>query len=124
MIINRRNAAILGEKTMKSFRQGDVAGIQIDKLPSGCVEVPPTKEGKIILAWGEKTLHHHRVEGVTQEAPKVRLWSAGAERFLQVLARSELSHEEHSTVVLEPGIYLLPGQYEMNCEHEVRRVAD
>lgn len=109
---------------MKSFRQGDVAGIQIDKLPSGCVEVPPTKEGKIILAWGEKTLHHHRVEGVTQEAPKVRLWSAGAERFLQVLARCELVHEEHSAAVLEPGTYLLPGQYEHTEENEVRKVAD
>jgi len=109
---------------MKSFRQGDVAGIQVARLPAGCVEVPPTKDGKVILAWGEVTHHHHRIEGVTVEQPKVRLWSAGAERFLQVLTRCELVHEEHSAATLEPGIYQLPGQYEHTEENEVRQVAD
>lgn len=110
-------------KNKLPVRQGDVLLLPVAKLPAGCVEVPPEGE-RVVLAYGEVTHHAHAVYGVTKESPKVRLWSAGAERFLQVLTRSELSHEEHSTVVLEPGIYLLPGQYEMNCEHEVRRVAD
>jgi len=40
------------------------------------------------------------------------------------LTRSDLQHEEHSTVVLEPGIYQLPGQYEFSEEHAPRQVAD
>ena len=108
---------------MKLVRQGDVALIRIEKLPAGCVEVPP-EGGRVVLAYGEVTGHCHAVYGVTKEAPKVRLWSAGAERFLQVLVRSELSHEEHSTVVLDPGIYQLPGQFEHTEEHTVRQVAD
>lgn len=105
-------------------RQGDVMGIPIKSLPAGCIEVPPTKDGKIILAFGEKTGHHHRIESVTKEAPKVRMWSAGAERFLQVLTHCEVLHEEHGAAPLEPGIYQLPGQYEFSEEHAPRQVAD
>ena len=108
---------------MKSFRQGDVCLIRIEKLPAGCVEVQ-SEGDRVVLAYGEVTGHAHAVYGVTKEAPKVRLWSAGAERFLQVLTRSDLQHEEHSTVVLEPGIYQLPGQYEFSEEHAPRQVAD
>ena len=111
-------------RQLKSVRQGDVCLIRIEKLPAGCAEVPPTAEGKIILALGEATGHAHAVYGVTKEAPKVRLWSAGAERFLQVLARCELVHEEHSAATLEPGTYLLPGQFEHTEEHTVRQVSD
>lgn len=108
---------------MKLVRQGDVALIRIEKLPAGCVEVLPEGD-RVVLAYGEVTGHCHAVYGVTKEAPKVRLWSAGAERFLQVLTRCELVHEEHSAAVLEPGTYLLPGQYEHTEENEVRKVAD
>ena len=108
---------------MKSFRQGDVCLIRIEKLPAGCVEVQ-SEGDRVVLAYGEVTGHAHAVYGVTKEAPKVRLWSAGAERFLQVLTRCELVHEEHSAAVLEPGTYLLPGQYEHTEENEVRKVAD
>lgn len=108
---------------MTVLRQGDVALIRVGSLPVGCSEVLPD-HGRIILAFGERTGHSHAVYGVTAEQPKVRLWSAGAERFLQVLTRCELVHEEHSAAVLEPGTYLLPGQYEHTEENEVRRVAD
>lgn len=97
--------------------------IRIEKLPAGCIEAPPDGD-RVVLAYGERTGHSHAVYGVTKEAPKVRLWSAGAERFLQVLTRCELVHEEHSAAVLEPGTYLLPGQYEHTEENEVRKVAD
>lgn len=108
---------------MTVLRQGDVALIRVGSLPVGCSEVLPD-HGRIILAFGERTGHSHAVYGVTKEAPKVRLWSAGAERFLQVLARCELVHEEHSAATLEPGTYLLPGQFEHTEEHTVRQVSD
>lgn len=110
-------------RQLKSVRQGDVCLIRIETLPAGCTEVLPEGD-RVVLAYGERTGHSHAVYGVTQEAPKVRLWSAGAERFLQVLARCELVHEEHSAATLEPGTYLLPGQFEHTEEHTVRQVSD
>ena len=110
-------------RQLKSVRQGDVCLIRIEKLPAGCTEVLPDGD-RVVRASGERTGHSHAVYGVTAEQPKVRLWSAGAERFLQVLTRCDLQHEEHSTAVLEPGIYQLPGQYEFSEEHAPRQVAD
>lgn len=108
---------------MTVLRQGDVCLIRVSALPKGATALPLDGD-RVVLAYGEVTFHSHAVYGVTAEQPKVRLWSAGAERFLQVLTRSDLQHEEHSTVVLEPGIYQLPGQYEFSEEHAPRQVAD
>lgn len=110
-------------RQLKSVRQGDVCLIRIEKLPAGCIEAPPDGD-RVVLAYGERTGHSHAVYGVTAEQPNVRLWSAGAERFLQVLTHCEVLHEEHGAAPLEPGIYQLPGQYEFSEEHAPRQVAD
>lgn len=110
-------------RQLKSVRQVDVCLIRIEKLPAGCIEAPPDGD-RVVLAYGERTGHSHAVYGVTAEQPNVRLWSAGAERFLQVLTHCEVLHEEHGAAPLEPGIYQLPGQYEHTEENEVRQVAD
>lgn len=49
--------------TKKTFtiRQGDVALVQVASLPPGCT-LAEGQEKKIILAWGEMTGHHHRIE--------------------------------------------------------------
>lgn len=108
---------------MTVLRQGDVCLIRVSALPKDATALPLDGD-RVVLAYGEVTFHSHAVYGVTQEEPKVRLWSAGAERFLQVLARCELVHEEHSAATLEPGTYLLPGQFEHTEEHTVRQVSD
>jgi hypothetical protein len=46
---------------MKIIRQGDVALVQVSKLPEGCVLVEGQSR-KIVLALGEATGHHHRIE--------------------------------------------------------------
>jgi hypothetical protein len=51
------------------------------------------------------------------------MWSAGAERFLQVMEVVALTHEEHATVTIQPGVYRLPQQVEY-APAELRRVAD
>lgn len=49
--------------TSKTFtiRQGDIALVQVASMPQGC-ELVAGQEAKIILAWGEVTGHHHRIE--------------------------------------------------------------
>lgn len=105
-------------KHMKSklnvIRQGDVCLIPIASLPDGVKAVE--SKGRVVLAYGEVTGHAHAI----YEPAKVRLWDAGAERFLQVLERCELRHEEHSPAVIEPGIYHLPQQVEYTPAELVR----
>jgi len=111
---------------MHPIRQGDVLLTPVAALPPGAVETPPTEQNKIILALGEATGHHHRIEDVIDpqtKVPAARLWTAGFERFLQVLVPVALKHEEHSAPTLPPGIYKLPRQVEYTPA-ELRRVVD
>lgn len=97
-------------------RQGDVLLVPA-QMPADAVAVET--KGDVILAFGEVTGHAHRI----RESSKVRMWSAGAERFLQVMEQTALTHEEHAPVTLMPGVYRLPQQVEY-APAALRRVAD
>jgi hypothetical protein len=127
------------------FRQGDVCLVQVAGLPAGC-ELVPDQEQKIVLAWGEATGHHHRIEDhVLAEAmhpsdvgetvapgaqAKARLWrDKKGERFLEVDSPVTLRHEEHTAHTVPPGVYKLPNQVEytpaaLAAPAALRRVAD
>lgn len=103
------------------IRQGDVLLISVDKLPAGAKDVTPKDD--VILAYGEVTGHAHRIVQ-TIDAPKVRVWDAGAERFLQIVdSAAAVTHEEHTTVTFERPLYQQIHQVEERGE-VVRRVAD
>ena len=97
-------------------RQGDVLLVPAT-LPEAATAITTT--GDVILAYGETTGHAHRIK----ESAKVRVWSAGAERFLQVMETTALTHEEHAPITLLPGVYKLPQQVEYS-PRELQRVAD
>jgi hypothetical protein len=112
------------------IRQGDVLlngdkAYTVAKLPDGAIDITP-ESGRVVLAYGEVTGHAHAIyETKTSDGkPTVRMWSAGAERFLQVLVATTLEHEEHSAPTLQPGIYKLPAQMEYDRAEGLRRVAD
>lgn len=100
-------------------RQGDVALVPVASIPKGAKDITP-KKGDVVLKFGEATGHAHRID----ERVKVRVWDAGAERFLQVLEVVSLKHEEHAEIVIAPGIYHIPDQVEWTDENEPRIVAD
>ena len=104
------------------LRQGDVLLIAIDAIPKDAKK-QPAKGKKVILALGEATGHHHRFEFL-DKSQNVKLYVAdwGA-RYVHVTKASELLHEEHSTVKVPAGKYLLPQQVEYTPA-ELRRVAD
>ena len=103
------------------LRQGDVLLLRVTAIPKDAKDETPAAD--VILALGEVTGHAHRIVQ-TKKAPKVRLWSAGAERFIQVMEATALVHEEHAPIALEGGaIYRQIHQVEERGE-EVRRVAD
>ena len=69
-------------------------------------EIKPEARG-IVLAHGEVTGHAHRIAVPKREECKVRYWDAGAERYLQVLEKVTLEHEEHGAIDLPAGSYLV-----------------
>lgn len=83
------------------LRQGDVLCIRID-APRELGEAIKRDRDAVILAYGEVTGHAHaiRTRGATLYQPKGK-----PERFLKVVRTVSLTHEEHSPVKLDPGIY-------------------
>lgn len=92
---------------MRKFRQGDVLLIKIDSIPKTAKK--KSKEGKkrIELAFGEVTGHAHAL----YEPDLVEAWGhpenapEATPDYIEVSEATELHHEEHSTVKLDPGCY-------------------
>lgn len=106
------------------FRQGDVLLTLVAAIPVGAKEEDLSKDSRVVLAYGEVTGHAHAImRDPETKALHVRAWSAGAERFIQVVEKTALRHEEHAGVPLEPGIYKVTHQREYSPS-EIRRVAD
>ncbi len=72
--------------------------VVVAAFPKGAQPVVPTED--LILAHGEVTGHAHRIKEFT----KVRVWNAGAERFIQAVDSTQLTHEEHHAATLEAGV--------------------
>ena len=105
----------------KIVRQGDVMLFKVAELPKGAVAVEA--KGDVILAHGEVTGHAHRIKREQTEKPSARLFDVGAERYLQIAERVALTHEEHSAIFLEAGVYRQAYQFEEK-RAEIQRVAD
>jgi len=67
----------------KTFRQGDILFIRVDKLPAS-----KTKKPDGIIAYGEVTGHSHRIIGG-------ELWESGKEMFVESHGEAIIKHEEH-----------------------------
>ncbi len=106
---------------MKAFqvRQGDVlvTGLAKKSIPSEAA----LKSGRVILALGEATGHHHEVE--VMEPGTVELYEHEGMVYLRILKESPLTHQTHGP---HP---LLIGEYEVELQREfydglVRQVID
>ena len=96
-------------------RQGDVLLVKIgDEKPTGKAKA----YGRVVLAEGEVTGHAHVVEGAVAE-----FVSTDGNRLLWVEAPTTIKHEEHATVMLNPGLWQLGVQMEQTAE-DLRHVMD
>jgi hypothetical protein len=102
---------------LKKFRQGDVLIEQVVRIPKDAVRQKP--KGRIILAHGEATGHHHSVD---MDAADWWKQPDGAQ-FLQVEEAAAVEHQEHSRIDLPPGNYRVRRQREYSPE-AIRNVAD
>jgi hypothetical protein len=93
------------------YRQGDVLLIKISDVEARTLQVEkrarPTK-GRLVLAQGEATGHSHSIDGATASLHELRF----AERHLTVWAPTELIHEEHAPIQIDPGFYRVVRQRE------------
>lgn len=116
-------------------RQGDVGISQIDMIPANAEKVEPTKDNKVVLAYGEVTGHSHRFN-----ADFVDEFKTETDRFFRVKQAAVLNkiddnkyqivqdgailfHEEHNPIILEPGDYKIIQQQEY-IQQNWRNVAD
>lgn len=97
-------------------RQGDVMLIKVDALPDGAKR--EQVKDRIVLAYGEVTGHAHAIKDKTTE-----LYKFDVDMFLKVLNTTNLVHEEHGAITIEPGIYKVVRQREYT-PREIRNVAD
>jgi len=115
------------------YQQGDVLLKRVAALPEGLEKF----DGEKALQHGETTGHMHRFDAgaavdlfVRPEAERVFLNNGntivpGIGKFLIVREPSALSHEEHRTLTIAPGIYEmdLVREYDYDSQ-EVRWVVD
>jgi len=105
---------------MKQFYQGDVAIIKINKLPTGAKKQEKPKD-RLVLEYGEVTGHAHAIKDIH----KCDMYLEGTRRFLEVCFTVPLTHEEHDTIALEPGVYEIKRQRQWSVlEQMSQRVAD
>lgn len=102
---------------VEQHRQGDILLVPA-QLPAGAQPVAPSPRG-VVLAEGEATGHAHVMDAAT-----VKMWSAGEQRYVEVLAPTPLTHEEHGGSVVAPGVYEVLRKHEYTDEDEWRTIAD
>lgn len=111
------------------YRQGDVLLIPVDQSRLDAVTSPlstwpqkqteiPSKDGRLILAEGEATGHHHSVD-----ARHGKLYATAMGTILMLARAAELLHQEHEEIRLPEGAYEVILQREYS-PGEARRVRD
>jgi hypothetical protein len=104
------------------YRQGDLLIVEVEAETESVhgTPVPRDERGRIILAEGEATGHAHAI--LDREA---ELWETTSQRYLRVLAEGgvALTHEEHATITIPAGDWVVIRQREYVPEGE-QQVAD
>jgi hypothetical protein len=103
----------------KILRQGDVLLVEVTEQDLQNAEKISQDTDPIILAEGETTGHAHRIARAV-----AALYLVGAAvRILQVQQKTQLQHEEHGAIDLDPGLYQVIQQREYSPQ-AIRNVAD
>lgn len=102
------------------LRQGDVLLVPIDKIPANAKL--QKHKGRITVALGEATGHHHTIELSEKDAADWWKDDQGVQ-YVEVKTESPIVHQEHSELVLDPGAYKVVTQREYTPK-EIRNVRD
>lgn len=97
-------------------RQGDVLLIPVDELPKGLVRMKRDKKNRLVLADGEVTGHAHAILEDTATLFRQKDLREMSDRFLRVEQEANLVHEEHGTITLPAGDYIVRRKREYTPE--------
>lgn len=101
---------------------GDVTIFRIEELPAefSKAELEPMSA----LAYGESAQHLHQLQGQPGIDFEAKILPTG-ERLLRIVNPTALKHQEHSPIVLPPGLYRTGIQREYSpFDKRVRQVID
>ena len=91
------------------FRQGDVLLIRVnEKVDMSKAEEFKREDGKLILARGEATGHHHAISNVHAAMYAI----AGYGMLLKLKEQATLFHQEHAEITLPKGDFKVVTQKE------------
>jgi hypothetical protein len=93
------------------YRQGDILIFPAAHLPANLVKVRRTKRG-VILAEGEVTGHAHCILDRDVELFRQADMDEMADRFLRVETEAQLFHDEHDTLTIPAGDWVVRHQRE------------
>lgn len=110
------------DKTRKFIRQGDVMAYPITDLPEG-LKPAQAENGRMILAHGEVTGHHHSF-AMTDRVAMFREDGSGGGLFMFANGPVALEHQEHSTLTIKPGAWEVRRQRTLSASGQIQRVAD
>ena len=86
------------------IRQGDVLLLPVSDIPASA-NPAHAETGRLILARGEATGHHHSI-AMSDQVAMFREDGIGGGLFLAVTgAPVALEHQEHTALVIAPGTY-------------------
>jgi len=100
---------------MELYRHGDLLIKPIDNIP---------KDAKLnkdnILALGEVTGHKHRLN-----IKQLSVYETLGQKYVSLKQKTDLVHEEHNTLTLEPGNYVVLMEREFDpVAQEIKQVLD
>jgi hypothetical protein len=95
------------KKQNLGIRHGDIPLHLIKELPKKCSKVA---SDSFVLALGETTGHKHVIKGSGLQV----FQSADGRFYLKVMRDAVVTHEEHKTLTVFPGIYEVGKEREMD----------
>ena len=102
------------------IRQGDIL-LRPAQVPKDVVVVHRDSDGRLVLAEGETTGHKHKI---TAERMEIRQTTDGR-FYLSLESAGKMTHEDHATITLAPGKYVVEHEREFDWfQKSVRRVLD
>jgi hypothetical protein len=102
------------------YRHGDIALHAVEKGEGEIIK----HSGSFVVAEGETTGHKHLIK-VANPADLIIRKDAFGNMYFQLLKEGTLSHEEHKTIKIAPGIYKEVREREKDWfSLSVRRVVD
>lgn len=112
----------------KQIRQGDVLLVRLEDFNSEKhvpIDLTPdrVKDGKFIIAEGEKSGHMHTVD--LEDVTLINSWFGGVDQEVIVVEKeTQIMHDEHDPVILEPRAWAVVLQEEYDPRNQRSRVID